>query len=390
MTRPVTSPAPSSVNGSRVDLAGAPLCNVVDWSKVHIEPIEWLLQDRVPFGELTIADGPGGIGKTTVLLDVIARASRGDKMPDGTPCAPLNSLVFAEEDRREIIKARLIAAGADLDRIFLVHSVGDDERFFSLPSDSRSLLATIVKYKARIALIDALFNHFDDDIKSYHPQDVRRALRPVIESAHEALMKPAIVAIRHWGKGARSAADRGIGSLDIRNLCRSVLSIGKHPSDDARYVIAVSKSNLGRPCHALTYTLENAHIEGDGTSVDVARVKWGEKADISADELANDALPSGEEVSKTEAAKDFVQDALAAGPRPSEEVYALLRKEGGFSPATLKRAVKAIGVETTREGFPSRTTWALKQSAQPAQSAHVSDIEPSGLTDELSDADTSF
>lgn len=368
------------------ELNGASLCNVVDWATVKIEPVAWIIPDRIPFGELTVADGPGGIGKTTTMLDLIARASRGKPMPDGTPCAVLKTLIIAEEDRKEIIKARLLAAGADLAHVFLVHSIGEDEHFFLLPTDAGSLLATIQQYDASIVLIDALLSHLDSDIKSYNPQDVRRALGPLSKIAHEAATKPVIVAIRHWGKSARSAADRGLGSSDIRNLCRSVLSVGKHPQDEGRYVIAVSKSNLGRPCHALTYTLENTRVEGNGTTVEVASVAWGADANISADDLANDGLPSAEEVTKTAAAGDFLQDALSAGPRQSEDVYHLATKEGGFSRATLKRAAQRLKVIHTREGFPSRGTWSLPDAlgSQPAQSAYITNSEPCEPTGEPS------
>ncbi len=378
--------ASGSMDSGRINISDAPVFNAVRWPDVKLKPVDWLMLDRIPYGELTIADGPGGVGKTTVVLDIIARATRGAPMPDGTPCLPLNALIIAEEDRKEVIKARLIAAGADLERVTLLASVGVDGHFFSLPSDWKSLFDAFDKYAARIGAIDALLSHLDKDIHAYNPQEVRRALIPLSRIAHEAQSNPAIIAIRHWGKSTRAAADRGLGSSDFRNVSRSGLSINRIREEKNRFAVAVSKSNLGRACDALTYSLENSTIEGDGETVEVAKVVWRENANISADDLANDALPSAEEQTRTDAACDFLGDVLSDGPHPSKEVYGLARKED-FSPATLKRAAQRLQIVQNREGFPSHSTWSLRvavdsQSVRSAHEIHSGLSEPTEPTEE--------
>lgn len=82
-------------------------------------------------------------------------------------------------------------------------------------------------------------------------------------------------------------------------------------------------------------------------------------ADISADELANDALPSGEEQTKTDAACDWLYDKFAGGTQASQDLYDEAAKKNSFSASTLKRASRRLGVLSTREGYPSRTRWAL-------------------------------
>ena len=46
--------------------------------------VEWLWQDRIALGELTLIAGAGGIGKGYMLADLTARVTRGALMPDGT------------------------------------------------------------------------------------------------------------------------------------------------------------------------------------------------------------------------------------------------------------------------------------------------------------------
>jgi AAA domain-containing protein len=350
--------------------------NLVDLRHIRIEPVTWLLLDRLPLGEVTIIDGKGGIGKTTVMLDLAARLSCGRDMPDGTPTQPAMVLVIAEEDRQMIVKARLLAGDADLARVRLVASVGDDDAFFVLPNHAGALRETIRTTCAQFVIIDSLFSHFDDDIDAHRAQDARRALLPLIEIAHDT--GAAIVGIRHWTKAAAAASDRGLGSADIRNVVRSVLTVGEHPDDEGRYVVAVSKSNLGRPCDALTYRLNSVSVEEDSKSVDVARVAWGESVTLNADDLANRV--AAEDLSDRTAVDDWLQGYIT-GPTPTQDVLSAGRREG-LSRSSLYRAAKRLRVEQHRSGFGGPSTWAPPAAAPSvSQSSHTSHV-PDGETTE--------
>jgi hypothetical protein len=328
----------------------------IDWDAVPIESIEWLLKDRLPFSEFTIVEGDGGVGKTTLIIDLISRLSRGSAMPDGTVHGASHCIIIAEEDRRFILKARLLAAGADLANVHLLSGVGGDEHFFVIPEDVHALRSTVTSLGARVVLIDAMFNHFNDGINVNKAQDVRRAIRPLSDAAHET--GAAIIGIRHWAKTRGSAAERGLGSVDLRNIARSVITVAPHPSEDESYVAAVSKWNLAPPTQAMTYKLVSATVEGDGDSVDVGRVEWGSDLAVSANELASVTTPSVEEGAQIDVAGEFVVDFLGNGPRPSAEVYAA-GKDAGIASSTLLRAAKRRGVQMMRAGFPTRSTWYL-------------------------------
>jgi hypothetical protein len=47
--------------------------------------IEWLWKGRLALGKITILEGDPGLGKSALTLDLAARLTRGDCMPDGTP-----------------------------------------------------------------------------------------------------------------------------------------------------------------------------------------------------------------------------------------------------------------------------------------------------------------
>jgi putative DNA primase/helicase len=100
----------------------------VDWAnKVKPAELEWLLEPFIPMGMLTVATGDTGIGKSTFLIDVIARLTRGKAMPsfDDAPASGSprrgSALILNKEDSPEhIIVPRLRAAGADLERVGFV------------------------------------------------------------------------------------------------------------------------------------------------------------------------------------------------------------------------------------------------------------------------------
>src|SRR4051812_36822909 len=81
--------------------------------------LSWLWPGRLALGKLAMLDGDPGLGKSLLALDLCARLSTGRPMPDGSPGPGVcNSLYLnAEDDGRDTIQPRLLALGADLNRI---------------------------------------------------------------------------------------------------------------------------------------------------------------------------------------------------------------------------------------------------------------------------------
>src|SRR6185503_11668536 len=85
----------------------------------------------IPLGMLSMLDGDPGLGKSTVLLDLAARLSRGDTMPDGSqgPGPAATVILTAEDDPARVVRPRLDAAGADVSRVAVIRMAdGDGER----------------------------------------------------------------------------------------------------------------------------------------------------------------------------------------------------------------------------------------------------------------------
>lgn len=63
---------------------------IINMDEVPVEEVKWLWYPYIPFGKLTIIHGDGGEGKTTLILQLAALLSRGEKLPcDDTEREPI-------------------------------------------------------------------------------------------------------------------------------------------------------------------------------------------------------------------------------------------------------------------------------------------------------------
>lgn len=63
------------------------------YANVRTEPVEWLWYPYIPLGKLTVLQGDPGEGKSTFALNVVARITTGQPMPDGVPAKVVNPFI---------------------------------------------------------------------------------------------------------------------------------------------------------------------------------------------------------------------------------------------------------------------------------------------------------
>lgn len=96
-------------------------------SSLTPQPIAWLWEYWLALGKLHVLAGAPGQGKTTIALSMLAVVTVGGLWPDGTSCAPGNVLMWSgEDDPADTLLPRLIAMGADRDRVFFVKATRID------------------------------------------------------------------------------------------------------------------------------------------------------------------------------------------------------------------------------------------------------------------------
>ena len=135
--------------------------------------VQWMWKGRIPLGKVTVIDGRPGLGKSSMLLDITARATRGREMPDGFdpttgPCNVL--IVTAEDDWEDTVVPRLMAAEADLTRVFRL----DD---LVIPDGVLGLENRILEVKAALVIIDPLVAFVVGKFNLYRDQDARAVRR---------------------------------------------------------------------------------------------------------------------------------------------------------------------------------------------------------------------
>ena len=121
-----------------------PNLRIITMRDVVPEPVEWLWEPYIALGKITVIQGDGGEGKTTLATAIAAAVSRGDALP-GRHNAISGDVIFqnAEDGIADTIVPRLERFGADVDR---VHFIDEDEYALTL-SDER-IEKTIVEKNA--------------------------------------------------------------------------------------------------------------------------------------------------------------------------------------------------------------------------------------------------
>lgn len=325
------------------------------------EPVCWLWPGWLARGTMHVLAGPPGTGKSTIAFSLAAAISGGHKLPDGRRSPQGRVVIWSGEDEaRRVIVPRLIAAGADLDRVLLVEAVR--ERSGQRSFDPAADIPALTKYcrnlgDVALLIVDPLVSAVAAD--SHKNAETRRSLQPLVDLATST--GAAVLGITHYSKGTngRDPTERVTGSLAFGALARIVWGVARQPTATQRFVLARAKSNLGVDGGGYSYSIAPVKID---RGIEASRIVWGEKLAGSAHELLTepDPVSSGRNHERQEAA-DWLRNLLRDGPLDAREVRRLA-SEAGLSWRTVQRAMGMAGIETVRNGFPACTSWRLPSS----------------------------
>lgn len=169
-----------------------PDLKLINMETVEVEQIEWLFYPFIPFGKVTIIQGDPGEGKTTMVLQIIAKLTRGEKiLPEQeqtteeksgaeiaadsdvkfseSPIEPVNVIYqTAEDGLGDTIKPRLLAAGADCSRVLVI-----DDREQPLTMLDIRLEEAIVQTKARLVVLDPIQGFLGAEVDMHRANEIR-------------------------------------------------------------------------------------------------------------------------------------------------------------------------------------------------------------------------
>lgn len=297
------------------------------YSSVESTEVKWLWYPHIPYGKLTILQGDPGEGKSTLVLNITALLTTGRPMPDGFQSGGPHNVLYqcSEDDASDTIKPRLLAAGADCDRVAFIQ---DDEMPLTLCDDR--IEKAILKTRAKLLVLDPIQAYLPQEADMQSAQRMRGVLQKL--NAIASRTNCAIVLVGHVNKDtAGKNLYRGLGSIDIAAIARSILMIERDTYDPAvRYMFPV-KTSLAPEGPAIAFTFD--HSIG---------FRWQGPREHS----CGTGYP--EETSKRGQAAQILLCILEEGEMESREIFHLFETEG-ISRRTVQTAKKDLNLEAIRK-----------------------------------------
>lgn len=340
------------------------MVNLVRATDITPEPINWLWVGWLAIGKIHILAGIAGHGKSTILFVFAATISIGGRWPDGTRAATGDVVIWSgEDDPADTIIPRLIASGADLNRIHIVKGVTTDgeKRSFDPATDIPLLRQAMDGKEVKLLIVDPIVSAVAGD--SHKNAEVRRSLQPLVDLAAETGC--AVYGVTHFTKGTagKEPVERVTSSLAFGALTRMVTVAmklpdnGEHPKS-AR-LFARAKSNIGPDGGGFYYFIEVGPVPGH-PDIENTSVLWGSAVNGTAKEMLAKAELPGEDQTLTDDAMMWLKDALSDGP---VEAAGVLKagKDIGYSKTTLHRAKSRLGIKSTKVGFAKGWGWFLPE-----------------------------
>jgi hypothetical protein len=325
---------------------------------------QWLWQGYLLRGGVNLIVGAKGIGKTSLVCWLTARASLGDPAFGGRP---LRVFIDSQEDDAEVVlRPRIEAAGADMS---LIETRTPGRSPWKFPRDLEALIDYLERCERRSRPVDLLIL---DSLAAY----VSRFT--AAEAAGETLetltlvcqrFRCAALFVHHFNKYGRTleAAIGGAGA--ISRVARTVFVFGQEPPD----LVGALKRRLAGPepdpdvdsdqarvlaCHKLNVARKPPSLRFASTVVSIPAVESVHRLELVGETNASaEAVfervrrPAGDESAETEieTASDWLLAYLADGPRPTRRLVSDAKADG-ISTRTLERARARLKCQAIHPG----------------------------------------
>jgi hypothetical protein len=323
-------------------------------------PLEWLWPGRIPLGSVTALLGPRGSGKSFLALDIAARVTRGSAWPDD-PDTPQTCgavlLLTGRDDRERLVLPRLLAAGADLDRVETLASGSASGAGRGFCLDLAALEAEARKRpNLRLIVIDP-FVGFVGQANDRRTRDLVDLLKGLSHLADR--LGVAVVLVNATDKGSNGRTwQHGVDVLPaIQAEAPTVWAVESDPDRPSCGLLLPSLIHLSADPGGLRFRIDRKS----------GRVAWGQEAvALHAGVLGG----RGRAVTGVSRASRWLRDVLSEGPRPAREVL----QQGamaGHSRGALYAAKDRLGVDSVKQNdrFAGSWSWALPLAGREGEGA---------------------
>ena len=235
---------------------------------VPMQSVAWLVPQLLPLGEVSLLGADGGTGKGIWQAQLIAYVTAG-KTSGFFPLPPQQTgkvlLLAGEDDPGKVLKARLLAAGADMNRVLVLTA---DDYFGktgqSLTLKDQALADFAAKAGPLLLIVDPLQSFLPAGVEMASRNQMRSILLPL--KAIAAAQQCAVLLVMHSNK-KQGVSDRKrlADSSDIWDMARSVLMMGRSNSDGKIY-LSHEKSSYSRPQQTVLLHIEDVELDGVRTA----------------------------------------------------------------------------------------------------------------------------
>ncbi len=346
---------------------------------IEMENVDWLWHHKIALGKITLIAGDPGLGKSQITAALCAVVTSGGKWPgDQTQCQMGSAVILSiEDDPKDTLKPRLVAAGADCSKIEHIESSMEMSKsgdFVNIPFSIKTDMEALKKFvneigDVKLVIVDPISAYLAD-VDTHNAQESRAALDPIKELGQDCSF--ATVLVSHLTKNSKAPfMTRVQGSVSFVAIARSVFGVIKDPEDpDLRYFLP-GKNNLATDRQGLSFRIEGYTITQENPKqernrhIETSRIMWNQDIiERSLDDYSQDGLSGGQEGGSTVAnATEYLEECLEIGEQYGKGLIMHAEKEENFKEQTIRRAAAKLGIVMRRSGGGTggKVMWSLPE-----------------------------
>lgn len=229
---------------------------ILTLSNVTAQRVDWLWKPYIPLGKITLLEADPGTGKTYLCLALASVVSSGEHFymePKELTKQPAKVIYQTAEDGiADTIVPRLqgMIPSPNLQNISTI-----DDREKGLTFLDERIESALKITKPKLFVLDPLQAYLGAKVDMHRANEVRPVMAHIAGLAEK--YNCAFVMIMHMNKNAlgEQAMYRGLGSIDIPAVARSMLFLGRNPQNKEERVLCHIKSSLAAPGPSLTFNI---------------------------------------------------------------------------------------------------------------------------------------
>lgn len=227
--------------------------------------VKWFMDPWFAYANVCLLIGKGGMGKSSMLAWVAARASR--------------TLIFPgyEEEVEVLTLKRFLKNKVQLKNVRWM-----DDRKYALPRDQKLIIDVARQWEAELIIMDPVQSYMEPGKSENYPDDVRFMLESAFAVAKET--QACLIGVRHPGKEKSNFLR---GASDWRNVPKSIVLLKSDNGRPPKRWLYSEKNSFGMDPLPIEYTLK-------GKKGEAPQFLLGQELNTTLSELAEAASDPSE------------------------------------------------------------------------------------------------